>query len=220
MKKYVAGMGLLLAALMFFGCNQTTQTFDKLSKDQTQIVKVLKDKINDSTFDSGWTPSGTGENKTEVHFYASANVEAAKAVGILFNPAYYAGKNDGAGSIAADNIKKAVGGAFYTTDSFYVGYRLVKQQSGEIIRSKVVKYEIVSAEKKEVEVTAKLEYALKDWYLIATVKGGEATLKATAMLGGDGKAVDIGEPAKKGIVKTAGTPPHHDDNIYMEGSCG
>ena len=200
MKKYVAGMGLLLAALMFFGCKQTTQTFDKLSKDQTQIIKVRK---GDATFDSGWTPDNTNPDaskKTEVQFYASANVEAAKAVGTLFNPAYFVKTSQTAGSVAKTDIEKALGGALYTGDSFYVGYRLVKQQSGEITRSKVVKYEIVSAEKKEVEVAAKLQYALKDWYLIATVTGKQPTLKATAMLGGDGKAVDIGEPAKKGIV--------------------
>ena len=78
---------------------------------------------------------------------------------------------------------------------------MVKTSNGEIERSKVVAVTVESADKFYVTVSeAKLKYALKKWYVIATVSGKHPTLKAALKLGGNDKATEVAA-AKKGMVK-------------------
>lgn len=201
MKKYVAGMGLLLAALMFFGCKQPTEPkLNKLSEHETiKVSKVWLDK-DDSTLKSGFA---FDKDKYKVDVYAARI--SGEAVSTLFSSAYYVGKTGDDGSIGAGNVKNVLGGAFAVGDNFVVGYRLVKMENGEIERSKVVAVTVEPAGKIYVDVTkATLKHVLKKWYVVAEVKGKYPTLKATCKLGGNDKVADIGVDPIKGVVTGSG----------------
>ena len=210
MKKYFAGIGLLLAALMFFGCKQPAE--QKLTKlPDEQVVTVAKGVLDEMTgtplagsykFDSGFTLASTDK----VEFYAARLPEKDKAVSTLFNPAYFVTSNSQS-YVTSDVIKAKVGGAFYIGDRFNVGYRLV-DKDGKILRSKVVAVNVISADKFYVEVdTAKLMYSLNKWQVEVKLKASKerrASLKAKLALGGKDKATkEIGET--KAVV--TGTSP-------------
>lgn len=196
MKKYVAGMGLLLAALMFFGCKQPTEPkLNKLSEHET--LKVSKTELDGAYhFKSGFTVDGN--HRVDVY---AARI-SGEAVSTLFSSAYYVGvaDQDTNSAMASGDVKKAVGDGYAVGDTFNVGYRLVKTSNGEIERSKVVAVTVEPADKFYVTVTsAELKYALKKWYVIAKVNGKKPTLKAALNLGGNDKAAEVAA-AKKGIV--------------------
>ncbi|EEV20758.1 hypothetical protein TREVI0001_1929 [Treponema vincentii ATCC 35580] len=198
MKKYVAGIGLLLAALILFGCkNPPVQTLGNISAHET--VTVTKDEFDGASykFKSGWTATTTpASDITHIQVYAvrADSIEKSEAVSKVFSDGYYVGDTAADGTIAASAVKAAVGNGAAVGDSFYIGYRLVKTANNEIKRSKIVAVKIEAASRHYVTVdTAELKYIFKKWYLIATVKGNYPSLKATLKLGSNEAAAAVGE---------------------------
>lgn len=209
MKKYVAGIGLLLAALILFGCkNPPVQTLGNISAHET--VTVTKDEFDGASykFKSGWTVTTTpASDITHIQVYAvrAASIEKSEAVSKVFSDGYYVDDTAADGTIAASAVKAAVGNGAAVGDSFYIGYRLVKTANNEIKRSKIVAVKIEAASRHYVTVdTAELKYIFKKWYLIATVKGNYPSLKATLKLGSNEAAAAVGE-SKKGVVTDDGS---------------
>ena len=233
MKKYVAGIGLLCAALMFFSCKQpAAPKLDKISAHETIEIPSNLGKNPADTLPSGLT-LGSGE---ELHVYAARM--SGEEVSTLFGSAYYVTNSTSATltKINIDAIKAKLGGLFYVGDNFNIGYRVVKTASGEIVRSKVVAVKVVSPYKNYVansigdlsaEPKVAFVYSLggKDaagadvpsaWYVKVTLNKPLPTMTARVLLGGTKKIEDVKEEdlpyTKAEIVEVSSTQK---DTVFL-----
>ncbi len=193
MKKCITGVGLLLAALILFGCQKqmAEMTLDKFPEVQTVTLSRTA-KADD--FDSGL--SGTGNLAVYAVRINGLKDKAKFTVNTVFNDAYLVSSDAGTGSklsttglrdlkvrLGITNTKESPmvdkGGDFVVGDDIIVGYRRMGTAAGNnadlIIASKVVKYHFVDEKHvympKDQDVKVALHYSVFDdsWYARAEV---------------------------------------------------
>ena len=198
MKKCITGVGLLLAALILFGCQKpmAEMTLEKFPEVQTVTLPRTATETN---FDSGL--SGSGKLVVYAVRINGLKDKAKFTVNTVFNDAYLVSSNAGSGSeLNANGLKelktrlgitdgKETGtdvGDFVVGDDIIVGYRKMGAAPNEdlIVASKVVKYHFVDDKhvympnKKKVSVA--LHYSVFDdsWYARAEVKAQYSHMSA------------------------------------------
>ena len=131
MKKCITGVGLLLAALILFGCQKpmAEMTLDKFPEVQTV---TLPKTATAADFDSRLNlDSGT----MAIYAVRVAVLKKDVAVNTVFNDAYFIENVSSTKPASLDNIKAKLGfdksSDFVVGDDIIVGYRAIKQ-SGKI----------------------------------------------------------------------------------------
>lgn len=183
MKKCITGVGLLLAALILFGCHKPVAEMTLEKFPEVQTVTLPRTATADN-FDSGL--SGTGDLAVYAVRINGLKDKGKFTVNTVFNDAYLISSNAGSGTklstTGLKELKTRLGitdgkesdiGDFVVGDDIIVGYRRI--DAGLITASKVIKYHFVDDKHVYMpnmkKVSVALHYSVFDdsWYARAEV---------------------------------------------------